>query len=396
MRVRRFELRLLAAILAGLWTATCVLLLGWYRPGGPLDLAVGAAALVPACIAATAVAWPPEPGSRRTFVAVAWLGLLTVLVLLPLTAAVATQAVGTRPQAIVPSPEVAYAWLLALAGTSLFAATGIVRRVPGSMASMADRRRRLAAAGLLATVLTVTSAGAIGGAALANGAALRDRPATYSRFGPTGQGLVPPACDGGIRVGPTATLSARLEGQADRETLGGATLEGARSGDDISWTADVATAAETGPAGVVTVGSGGWRREPGTSWETVPASSLAAEHLDATVLAAALPAERRMAVEDRGLVYVEEARARHCRIAIDGETFRAAFPQVRWFAGDRSLHRWRGELDFYVFGDGQLGLVEAWVNGEAQPVAPGAIQATIRVALEAANRGEPVTVEPPP
>jgi hypothetical protein len=127
----------------------------------------------------------------------------------------------------------------------------------------------------------------------------------------------------------------------------------------------------------------------------IPASSLAGERLDATVLAAALVPERLIAAEDRGLVRVEGAPARHCRVAIDGAIFRAAFPQVRWFAGDRSLHRWRGEIDYYVFGDGQLGLVEAWVNGEAEPVAADAIQATIRASLSATNRGEPLTLEPP-
>ena len=34
----------------------------------------------------------------------------------------------------------------------------------------------------------------------------------------------------------------------------------------------------------------------------------------------------RAAAEDRGLEFVEGARARHCRIALDGRTFQAAFP----------------------------------------------------------------------
>jgi hypothetical protein len=243
--------------------------------------------------------------------------------------------------------------------------------------------------------MTIVSGALLGGAALANEVALRDRPAAASRFGPTEPGLVPPGCNGELRVGATATLSIRLYGEADGRSLGGAVIRGARSGDDIGWTADVATTAQLGLAGVVTIGADGWRREPGSRWEAVAASTLVAERLDAAVLAAALPAERRIAAEDRGFASVEGAWSRHCRVAIGGDSFRAAFPQVRWFAGDRSLHRWRGEVDYYVFGDGELGLVEAWLNGEAEPVAPGAIQATIRVWLTATNRGETVTVRPP-
>jgi hypothetical protein len=153
--------------------------------------------------------------------------------------------------------------------------------------------------------------------------------------------------------------------------------------------------AEAGPAGVVAIGPDGWQREPGGGWQQVPAAALAAERLDATVVAAALEPDRLVAAEDRGLVLVDGAPARHCRVAIDGLIFRAAFPQVSWFAADRSLHRWRGEIDYYVFGDGQLGLAEAWVNGEAEPVASDAIQATIRARLAATDRGAPVVLEPP-
>ena len=389
--VRRFELRLLAGILAGLWAATCIILLGWYRPGGPLDLALGLAAVVPAGIAAMAVAWPPPAGDGRVIPGAGWLGLLTALVLAPLVAGVAGTAAGHQPQAIVPSPEIAYAWLVALAGTGLFAAVGIVYRTGGAGL---DRARRLAAVGVLGAVLAATSAGLLAGAALANAGGIAAEPAAASRFGPTDPAAGPPACDGALRVGSTATLSARLSGEADHASLGEAVIAGERSGDDIAWNADVATSAAAGPAGAAVVGPRGWWREPGTDWAAVPSQRLAGEHLDATVLAAALVPDRLMAAEDRGLVRVDGAPARHCRVAIDGEIFRAAFPQVRWFAGDRSLHRWRGEIDYYVFGDGQLGLFEAWVNGEAEPVTAGAIQATIRASLSATDRGLPVTVRP--
>ena len=64
--------------------------------------------------------------------------------------------------------------------------------------------------------------------------------------------------------------------------------------------------------------------------------------LDLTVLAGALSPENRATAEDRGLEYVEGARARHCRVAVDGATFAASFPQVAWLVGAASAWR-RGE-----------------------------------------------------
>ena len=36
---------------------------------------------------------------------------------------------------------------------------------------------------------------------------------------------------------------------------------------------------------------------------------------------------------------------------------RAAFPEMAWFIGSADLHRWRGELDYWVFADRQVGQV---------------------------------------
>src|SRR5438477_6605003 len=48
VRVRTYELRLIALGLAGCWTVAAAIVLIAYRPGGPIDVAVGAAALLPA------------------------------------------------------------------------------------------------------------------------------------------------------------------------------------------------------------------------------------------------------------------------------------------------------------------------------------------------------------
>src|SRR5882757_4628903 len=59
VRVRTLELRLIALTLAGCWVVAAALVLIAYRPGGPIDVAVGVAALLPALIALAGVRWPP-------------------------------------------------------------------------------------------------------------------------------------------------------------------------------------------------------------------------------------------------------------------------------------------------------------------------------------------------
>jgi hypothetical protein len=112
-------------------------------------------------------------------------------------------------------------------------------------------------------------------------------------------------------------------------------------------------------------------------------------------LHAALTPGYRATAEDRGVEVIEGARARHCRIAVDGPVFRAAFPQARWLVGDDDLHRWRGQLDYWVFLDGQLGQVAGSVNGEGTSVAEKAIQGTIDVHLTATERGRNAVIYPP-
>jgi hypothetical protein len=127
----------------------------------------------------------------------------------------------------------------------------------------------------------------------------------------------------------------------------------------------------------------------------VAPSSLDGELVDDTVLTQALSAGNRATAEDRGLEYVEGARARHCRVAIDGETFAASFPQVAWLVGSASLETWRGQLDFWVFGDGEVGMVTGSVNGNAQAILPHGLQATVEIRLTATDRGNPVSITPP-
>jgi hypothetical protein len=113
------------------------------------------------------------------------------------------------------------------------------------------------------------------------------------------------------------------------------------------------------------------------------------------VLEAALAVPDRAAAEDLGLAYVEGARARRCRVAVDGSVFREAFPQVRWLVGTTDLADWRGDLDVWVFGDGQLGRVEGRLGGPGYDLDEKAIRADVSVVLDATYRGEPVNLVPP-
>jgi hypothetical protein len=73
-------------------------------------------------------------------------------------------------------------------------------------------------------------------------------------------------------------------------------------------------------------------------------------------------------------------------VAIDGPTFRAAFPQVRWLVGAADLARWRGELDYFVFVDGELGRVSGSVNGDGTEIGSGGLLGRLSATLEATER----------
>jgi hypothetical protein len=155
----------------------------------------------------------------------------------------------------------------------------------------------------------------------------------------------------------------RLTASADLRPIGNVDVSGLRSGDDFRWLAYVASSRQLGQYGSAEVGAGAWTLAPGSRWKATRAS--------------------------------EGARARRCRIAVDGPVFRAAFPQARFLVGDDDLHRWRGQLDYWVFLDGQLGQIAGSVNGEGADVAEKAIQGTIDVHLTATERRRNTVIYPP-
>jgi hypothetical protein len=241
----------------------------------------------------------------------------------------------------------------------------------------------------------VISGTLLAGAAIANELALRDRPAAASRYGPTDPALLPPLCDGALAAGASANLTLDLGGTVDGRSLGIARVRGTRTGESFRWLADVTTTRDVGLHGTVALWNRAWTRQTGTRWAAVPPAMVEDESLDLALLAAAFAPELRAPAEDLGLVYVEGARARHCRVAVDGTIFRSAFPQVRWLVGAIDLADWRGTIDTWVFADGQLGRAEGHLGGPGFEILPGALRGELSAILTATRRGDPVTVFPP-
>jgi hypothetical protein len=392
VRVRNFELRLIGSALVACWTVSGGLILLTYRPGGPFDLIVGLTSLGPIAIAMAGVVWPPVARGDRAFSAIVWLGIASLLFLVPSIVGVFDQLTAFGSQTLLPSVEAAYPWLIALLATSLFTGFGVARRVHGGAAL---RRERLMAGIGVALVSTLLSGTAFGVVAVANDVALRDRTAATSRFGPTDGAEQPPLCDLPLAIGSSARLHLQVSGTVDLRPLGSVELSGLRVGDDFRWLAYVATSRQLGEHGSARIADRAWALTPPFGWRTALPSAVAADGLDAQVLATALTSDYRATAEDRGVEVLEGARARRCRVAVDGDTFEAAFPQVRWLVRGADLHRWRGELDYWVFLDGQVGQVAGSVNGEAGDVVPDAVQGTVEVLLTATERGRGFLLYPP-
>ncbi|HET7030923.1 MAG TPA: hypothetical protein VFI34_10465 [Candidatus Limnocylindrales bacterium] len=392
MRVRTFELRLIGLAVAACWVVTAGLVLLAYRPGGPVDVAVGLAALLPAVVALAGVVWPPVARGDRAFAAMVWLAAGSLLVLVPSIADVTGQLGARGVQTLLPSVEAAYPWVLGLIGTCLFSGFGIARQRLGEAAM---RRRRIVRGVIFASLLAAGSGLVFAAAALGNELALRGRVATSSRFGPTDIDHDPPLCDGPMGIGPSARLTVHIAGTLDGRSIGTVDIAGDRSKADVRWLAYVATTRELGLAGAAEIGQEAWLRQPFEGWHRATEAEVGDADLDLTAFRAALSPDARAAASTLGVGLIEGASARQCRTAVDGPTFRAAFPQIAWLVGDADLAHWRGQLDYWVFLDGQIGRIAGSVNGDAAKIQPGALQATIRVDLSATDRGTPIVIGPP-
>jgi hypothetical protein len=390
VRVRLFELRLLATTLTILWAVGGGIVLIGFRPGGPVDLLVGIAACLPTTLAAAAMVWPPLVRSDRGSAGVFVIGLCAGLLLVPCIAGIVgpVEARGTEP--LLPSLEVVYPWVLALLLTGLFAGLGLSRR---AISEVGIGRRRLATSLVIAAAATAVIGSLFSGLTLVDASVLRDEPAGYSRFGPTGADLVPPDCAGQLKAAASARFEVVLSAEVDGRPAGSATISGVRSGKDFSWSAQMVNASDLRFAySVANGGAQAWLMEPGQAWVAVPPDGVARGAVDEAALGSALSTGNRATAENRGFESMEGARARHCRIAVDGGTFATAFPQVVWLTGSAALGTWRGELDYWVFGDGEVGMLDGRINGEAQEILPHGLLATVYVHVTSTDRDGVIAV----
>ena len=187
-----------------------------------------------------------------------------------------------------------------------------------------------------------------------------------------------------------------LTATVDLRPIGSVELTGLRVGDDFRWLAYVATTAQLGQYGAARVGDEAWTVAPGTELAASAPAEVAGRPVDAQALETALTPGNRATAEDHGIEVIEGARARRCRIAVDGPTFRARVPADRWLVGDADLHRWRGQLDYWIFLDGQLGQVAGSAQRRGDRASAGrACSGTIDVRLTATERGHDPVIYPP-
>lgn len=399
-------MRGLAVILTLLWAATAVAVAVAYRPGGPLDLVVALICFGPALTSAVGVAWPPVAGTYRARVALAWLWVGALLFAIPVLYGVASTLAAGGPQSLVPSFEAAYAGLLAVFTMALFSVIGLVH----------ERRRAVlfeVRATLLATVLAMALTVLIGAAfslvALINDDAWRVAQPPASPYGPTDADLEPPFCDDPLELGRYARVIIRATSTLDDEERGSAVLTGRRAGIDETWSGGWRGPDGDGSAAYLRIGRRAWLNDasgdqaaPGRTWREVRPDPFGLSDPESLTMDG--PPHARVDVprgsivaEDLGLVVIDGARARHCRTFMDGTAALETFLPLRWLlhdshAADDAIRRWRGEMDWWVFGDGQLGRATVEVSGSRADTGwdAGGVRASLRVELDATDRDAPV------
>ena len=396
MAQRVLAARLVALILLVLWTGLAVAILVAYRPGGPADALVGLAAFLPCPLAAAALVWPPVARDGRANLAMLWTGVVSVLLLAPLTVGVAqTLGAGGR-QTLLPSLEVVYAAFLALGTTAAYAALGIAQRV---VPDPAAARRRVTATTILGITATLIGMAVFGGVAIANEQGLRARSPASSAWGPTDPTRVPPPCDQPPTLGPGALVTIDGTATIDRQPVGTAAIRGVRDGTDEHWEGTLDGRSGRSSLEYARVEAmASWVADDGPAEPRGPGlATLLGDDgltLDGPVVAAIEGPDSRQLIQTLALTVFDGAQARHCRRQIDGTTALRTVVALAWLvdrdldADPARLGAWRGELDWWVFTDGQVGRAEVIVSGypgDAWPESSG-ISATLQATLTATLR----------
>ena len=154
------------------------------------------------------------------------------------------------------------------------------------------------------------------------------RRSTNRRFGPTSGDGSPPLCDGTLVAGSSARLTMHLDATIDLRPFGTVELNGRRVGDDFRWLAYVPRAASSASTDRPGWGPRRGCRRPGPTGSRSTRRRSARIRSTSRRSQVALTPGYRATAEDHGIEVIEGARARRCRIAVDGITFAEAFPQI--------------------------------------------------------------------
>jgi hypothetical protein len=210
-------------------------------------------------------------------------------------------------------------------------------------------------------------------------------------------------------------VTIRATSTLDDEERGSAVLAGRRAGIDETWSGSWGGPDGRGLAAYLRIGPRAWLNDetgdqaaPGRTWREVRPDPFGLAEPEALTMDG--PPHARVDVprgsivaEDLGLEVVEGARARHCRTFVDGATALSTFLPLRWLLSDSheqedaDAKRWRGELDWWVFGDGQLGRARVEVSGSRADTDwdSTGVRAALTAELTATDRDRPVDLAAP-
>ncbi len=356
MAVTRSHLRSLATLLAVLWIVFAAMLLVTYRPGVADPRFV--LAFVPALVAAVAIRWPPRAG--RSGVTGAALAVAAVVLLVSAVVAVLPLRADPLRQPLAPSAETWYAVALVLLLTTAFAGLGLAGLLP-------PVRAATALAGVV-FVIALTVAGTAALAAALVSAPLRPVPAAASPWRPRDAASPLPPCQGAVRLMPAARVEVTATLTIDGVEQGEVTIAGARRDADERWHSESRTLWRRVSVDHIRSAGRAWRAVDSGEWEPMPAVTGAGA-LDAAVVANIEAEDRQLAVEDVGEELLGGVPARRCRAAVRGPGALRAFPALRPLIGGELfdetplLSQWQGELEWWVFSDGELGVASVSLHG---------------------------------
>ena len=389
MTLTKLHLRLLAALLTASWTAFGVVFLATYRPGvaAPILLAT----FVPALLAAISLWRPPTDAAGRGQAAAPWLSLVALLVLVATIASIIDLRGDGLRRPFAPSAELWRAIVVALLLTAVFTALGLAASVRG-----VPRAGRIAA--VVATVLVSTLVGAAGVAGATSVDLAEAVPPSF--WETVGRDEAPTRCHDALVVMPAAVVTVTATLTVDGVQHGDVELAGDRVGNDERWHADLATSTRTGTVGYVAKGGRAWRAIDDGAWQ--PAPHLRAGALDRAIVAAVDEADRQAAVEDVGEERLGSLPARRCRAQVRGPGAFQAFPALRPLARldlaseEPMLHFWQGELEWWVFREGEVALGRVGIEGlPPREWSRSGIQGRLEARLIAADRTPPQAIEVP-